>query len=293
MRITNMMQLNDALASQSRASQQMYELTNEATSGLKIASPSDDPAGYASVVSGDAQVAQLQARSTAITGATGDLNLADGALASAEDLMAQAKQIAIEAADGTQSASDRANSATQITQIAQQLVGLGNTQGSSGYIFGGTQTGSPPFSSTGAFTGNGGATQVEIATGVLVQSNASGADAFTAAGGRDVLGDLQNLASALSSNNVAGIQSSLDNIDAGSTQITNARVAAGISATTLQSSSAVISSSLTAVQTAVAGESNADIPTVYSELTQAQTSYESAISVNRQILAMFQATQGA
>ncbi len=290
MRITNLMQLTDALASQSRASQQVYDLTNQATTGLKINAPSDDPAGYASVVTSDAQISVLQARSKAISNAAGDLNLADGALSSAGDLMMKAKQLAITAADGSQSASDRAAAGAQINQIAQQLIGLANTQGASGYIFGGTKTDTPPFDAAGNFTGNAGVTQLEVANGVFTTSNASGANAFTAAGGRDVVGDLKNLATALSSNNVAAVQSSIANIDAGSNQLIAARADAGVAASTLQSSGDMISSALTSVQTSVANVSNADIPTVYSELTQAQTSYESAISVNKQLLAMFQAT---
>ena len=61
MRITSNMQLTDALASEARASQQVYDLTQEATSGLQINAPSDNPAGYASIVSGNAQIAILQA----------------------------------------------------------------------------------------------------------------------------------------------------------------------------------------------------------------------------------------
>jgi flagellar hook-associated protein 3 FlgL len=288
MRITNNMQLTDALASQARASQQMYDLTQQATSGLKINSPSDDPAGYASVVTANAQISVLQARSTAISTASGDLSLADGALSSAGDLLVQAKQIAIESADGSETATDRANSASQINQIVQQFVALGNTQGANGYIFGGTKTDTPPFDSSGNFTGNGGVMQVEVANGVVTQSNASGANAFTAAGGRNVIGDLQALATALTNNDIPTISASIDNLDADNNQVTAARVDAGGSASTLQSSSQVISSALVSVQTSAGNESNADIPTVYSELTQAQTSYEGALSVNRQILSMFQ-----
>jgi flagellar hook-associated protein 3 FlgL len=291
MRITDNMQLNDALASQASASSQMYGLTAEASSGLKINQPSDDPAGYATVSSLNAQISTLQARSSAVTAVAGDLNLANGALSSAAALLVQAQQIAVEASDGSQSASTRANSATQVNQIAQQMIGLANTQGANGYLFGGTNTSTPPFDANGNFSGNAGVTQVEIANGVTVQSNASGADAFTAAGGRNVIADLQNLATALSSNDVATIQSSVGNLTADNSQVVDAQVNVGVSAGTLQSSSEVMATALTTAQTSLANEQDADAPTVYSELTQVQTSYESAISVNRQILSMFQTEQ--
>ncbi len=288
MRITNGMILNDVLANQSRGSQQVAQLTQEASSGVKVGQPSDDPAAYGTVVSYNAQISIMTARGSAITSASNDLQLADGALSSATDLVTQAQQLATEAASGTEDASSRANMAAQANEIVSQMIAVGNTQGANGYIFGGTKTDTPPFDSTGAFNGNAESTQVEVANGVVTTSNASGALAFTAAGGRDVIGDLQALATALSGNDVAGIQASLTNLSADNSQIVDARVNAGDVAQQLQSSSAVITSSITTEQSALASVADVDIPTVYSQLTTAQASYENALSVNRQVLTMFQ-----
>jgi flagellar hook-associated protein 3 FlgL len=288
MRITNGMILNDVLANQSLGSQQVARLTQEASSGVKVGQPSDDPAAYGTVVSYNAQISIMTARGSAITSASNDLQLADGALSSATDLVTQAQQLATEAASGTEDASSRANMAAQANEIVSQMIAVGNTQGANGYIFGGTKTDTPPFDSTGAFNGNAESTQVEVANGVVTTSNASGALAFTAAGGRDVIGDLQALATALSGNDVAGIQASLTNLSADNSQIVDARVNAGDIAQQLQSSSAVITSSITTEQSALASVADVDIPTVYSQLTTAQASYENALSVNRQVLTMFQ-----
>jgi flagellar hook-associated protein 3 FlgL len=291
MRITNGMLLNDTLAGEARASLQTYQLTQEASSGQKINNPSDDPAGYATVVSTDAQISVLTARQAAMSKSGGDLSLADGVLSSASDLLVQAKSLATTGADGSHDANWRANAATQVNGIIQQMIALGNTQGANGYIFGGTKTQTPPFDAAGNFSGNGTATQMEVADGVLAQTNASGAQAFTAAGGRDVIGDLKALSTALSGNNVAGIQASMGVLDTDNSQVIDARVNAGVAAERLQSSSDVIANALTAEQAARANVADADVPTVYSELSAVQTSYESALSVNRQLLTMFQTEQ--
>ena len=86
MRITDGMRLNDALTSQARTSQQLYDLTQEASSGYKINSPSDDPAAYASVVSLESRMAVLQSRSTAATEASSNLSIADSVLSSISSL---------------------------------------------------------------------------------------------------------------------------------------------------------------------------------------------------------------
>src|SRR5262249_21020079 len=155
-----------------------------------VSAPSDDPAAYASITQRSAQMSVLQARSTAASRAAGDLDLAESTLDAASNIIVQVRQIAVEEANGTQDVTARANAAAQVTSLRQQLVALANTQGANGYLFGGTRTNAPPFDANGNFSGNGGLTHLEIADGVLAVSNASGANAFTAAGGRDVFGDL-------------------------------------------------------------------------------------------------------
>jgi flagellar hook-associated protein 3 FlgL len=286
MRITDGMRLNDALASEARTSEQLYNLTQEASSGYKINQPSDDPAGYASVVTIDARISSLQARATAATQASSDLSTADDVLSSGNDLLVQAKQIAISMANGTVDPSSRATAATQVDGLFQQLLAVANTQGANGYLFGGTATGTPPFDSTGNFVGNNGTTTIEVADGITAPTNVSGADAFTAAGGSNIFADLQSLSTALTSNNVAGITASIDQMTSDSNQLVAARVSAGTMTDRLQSSSTAISNALTNEQTDLANTQDADVAQVYSQFEASQTSYQSALSVTRQILSL-------
>jgi flagellar hook-associated protein 3 FlgL len=280
------MMLNDALLNETSVSSRLAQLTQQASSGVAVSQPSDDPAAYALIQQQDAQIGVVKARSSAASLAAGNLNLAESTLDSASSLIVQAKQIAVEAANGTQDAASRADSASQIASIFQQLVALGNTKGSSGYLFSGTLDQTPPFDASGAFQGNDGATQVEIADGVLATSNASGASAFTAAGGTDVFATVQALQTALTNNDVTGIQTSMSELDAANSQLIAARVDAGTDAGRLSSASSAMSTALTQMQANVAGVADADVPTTLSNLQATQTAYEAAIEVNKQVLSM-------
>lgn len=286
MRITDGMRLNDALASEARTSEQLYNLTQQASSGYKINQPSDDPAGYASVVTIESRIASLQARATAATQASSDLSTADDVLSSGNDLLVQAKQIAISMSNGSVDASSRATAATQVDGLFQQLLSVANTQGANGYLFGGTATGSPPFDASGNFVGNSGTTTIEVADGITAPTNVSGADAFTAAGGSDIFADLKNLSTALSSNNVPGITAAIDQMTSDASQLVAAQVSAGTMTDRLQSSSTAISNALTNEQTDLANTQDADVAQVYSQFEASQTSYQSALSVTRQILSL-------
>jgi flagellar hook-associated protein 3 FlgL len=292
MRITEAMMLNTALENQATASSTMAQLTQEASSGLRVAQPSDDPVAWSNIQQQDSTMSVLQARGSAATQAGGDLDLAESTLAQATDLLTQAQSIAVEGANGTETAASRANAATQVTSLTQQLVALANTRGSTGYLFGGTASNVPPFDASGVFHGNGGTTSVEIADGVTATSNASGADAFTAAGGTNVFAALEGLATALSSNDPAGIQASIGTLGTATTQLTAARIKTGLSASVLTSASTAIATAVTQIQVSVASEADADAPSTLSSLQAAQTSFQAAIDVNKEVLSASLAALG-
>lgn len=162
---------------------------------------------------------------------------------------------------------------------------MANTKGSSGYLFGGTATSTPPVDSSGTYQGNSGVTHVEIADGVLAASNADGAAAFSSAGGRDPFADLQAFATALSSNDVAGIQASIGNLQTSGAQILAARIDTGLSAGRLTSAATVMSNTITQLQLQQGNLADADAASTLSNLTAAQTAYQAAIEVNKQVLA--------
>jgi flagellar hook-associated protein 3 FlgL len=293
MRITESIRLNTALSGEQTASSRLNDLTRMSSTGVKVDAPSQDPAAYSRIVRADGQITLMTARQDTIDRAAGDLNLADTTLSSAGDLVQQAHSLALQMANGSMSASDRASAATQVQGIRSQLIAVANTKGTNGYIFGGTKTGTPPFDpTTGAFSGNNQVMNVEVADGVTAASNASGANAFTAAGGNDVLADLDNFATALSSNNLAGITSAISQLDADHSQVVGARVAVGITTDRLTSASDVIGNALVQVKTARSADADIDAPTVLSDLTATQTAYEQALSVTKQILSLSSFTSG-
>jgi flagellar hook-associated protein 3 FlgL len=278
--------MSSVLEGEARTTERMAQLSEMASSGLRVSQPSDDPAAYASIVDRNGQIATVKARTSAATTAGGDLDLAGNILDQATTLLQKARALAVEESNGTQSAASRADSATAVDAMVQQLLALGNTRGSSGYLFGGTNTGVPPFDAAGNYRGNAGVTHIEIADGVLAASNANGMQAFNAPGGRNVVADLQALSSALTTNNVAGIQTSIANLDASHTQMVAAQVNTGELADRLHSASTVMNGALTQMQISLASVADADFATTVSNLTATQTAYQAALQVNKQILSL-------
>jgi flagellar hook-associated protein 3 FlgL len=190
----------------------------------------------------------------------------------------------MQGANGSLSASDRTALANEVADLKQELVGLANTKGSQGYLFGGSKTGSPPFAASGAFSGDDTAHVIQLGTGSPTPVSASGASAFTAAGGRNVFADLDALAGALSANDPSAVSGTLDNLEASRKQIVGEQAKAGLTMNKLDSSDAALEQLQLSLNKSTDQVAAADPYEAYSQMTTLAQSLERAVTVSRQIL---------
>jgi len=287
MRVTDGMRHTSAREAQSASIERLQRATSQAVTGKRVSAPQDDPGGFARITRSSASIERWEARMQALSQAEGDSLIAESALASASDIVSRLKEISVQMADGTASADDRAVGAKEVTQLRQQLVDIGNMKGSTGYLFGGTRTDTAPFDVSGAFSGNDNAISIEMGDGITARKNASGAMAFTALGGRDILADAAALATALSTNDIAGVQAAIDNTEQGHTQLVHARADSGLAIDRMRMGQEVAAEASLVLQTARANDSEVDLTDAFSNLTRAQQSYERSIEISRRTLAMF------
>jgi flagellar hook-associated protein 3 FlgL len=172
----------------------------------------------------------------------------------------------------------------QVKNIKDQLIGVANTKGATGYVFGGLQTQSKPFDDSGVFSGDDQSHMVDIGNSTPTAVNASGAQAFTVAGGRDVFADLDTLYTALSTNDVAGVSGTLDNLDSSRSQITQAQAATGVVINRLDASDSVLSAANLSTQKSTQEVGAADPSQAYSNLTQLNNSLQQSVSVAKSVL---------
>ncbi len=286
MRVTETMKLSGLMANNAESASRLHDASARASSGKRVRGPADDPGAFAQIARYEGAIATYESRKVAVDRAADDLAFAEGALASAADLMARARELAVQMADGAVAPADRAIAAKEVTQIRQQLVGIANSRSGEGYVFGGSRVDVPPFDAAGAFVGNDVAIPVEVAEGVRVRQNASGAQAFTAAGGRDILQDLDAFVTALSTNDVAGVSAMVGHMASGHGQITAARSEVGLTLDRLRMASTAAHAGRDAILRARAGVEELDATEAYLGLTRAQQAYERSLEVTRKLLSI-------
>ena len=144
-----------------------YALQNQASTGLKIQSPSDDPSAMQDTLNEltdkAAQTQYSSNISTLQTRATSIYNVME----SLQTISSRASEIATSAGNPTNSQADLNNYANQVQQLIQQAAQLMNTKdaASGQYLFGGTNSTQAPYTTTTDASGN--------ITGVTYHGNSS------------------------------------------------------------------------------------------------------------------------
>jgi len=121
-----------SLVAQTNLNNTQNKLNNAITqlsSGLRINSAMDDPAGLQIATAMQAQVNGMNQGVTNANAAISMAQVADGAMGSVTNMLQQMRTLAVEAANGTNTGSGDANLQAEFTQLAQQINNtLGNTQ---------------------------------------------------------------------------------------------------------------------------------------------------------------------
>lgn len=179
MRITNNMLSQNLLSNLETSQNQMYDLQNQISSGLKLTKPSDDPIGVAKAINLNtnlSSVAQWQKNSSQ---ALSFMSTTDGAMGDITSMVQQIRTLTVQAADDVNQGDARLDIKAEVDQITQQLQTVANTQMGNKYIFGGTNTTTQPFSSSGStWAGNDSPINFTVGNNVTIDISVDGNKLF-------------------------------------------------------------------------------------------------------------------
>ena len=192
---------------QSQANEQ--QLSAQLSSGVRVNSLSDDPLAAGENVLLLNQIQRDDSFTQTSSLVQGQLQVADSALGGVVSQLTQAISLATGANNGTLNGSDLKSISNQLAGIRDEVVALANTSYQGQYIFGGSQTGTIPFSlstgnpATASYNGDGTINYLVTPNGQRIQLNVPGNQIFTATGSTDVLGVLNQLVADFASGQAA------------------------------------------------------------------------------------------
>jgi flagellar hook-associated protein 3 FlgL len=284
MRVTETLRFDLISRRLSTLRSQYQQTALEASTGQRVNAPSDDPVAAAEASRVRASLAQVQGNQRTVDLVKGDVAMAEAALAQAGDVFQRAREIAMSGANGANGTDQRQALAIEANQLISQVIEIANAKGSQGYLFSGTRVDTPAFDATGAFTGNDAQHLVQTGTGDPIAVNVSGAQAFTAMGGRDVIQDLRDLVAGLQANDIDAVRGTLDGLQASSDQINRERSHSGLILNRLELSENILSQADLDLSKREADVVSADPAQTFSRLSQLEGAINNSVTVGKRLL---------
>ena len=285
MRITsNMIAAQQMTALQSNIAL-LQQANEQVTTGKRINQASDDPAASMSVMNSGSALRALEQYQTNVKRAANRVDLEDQVLSQLGDLVTRAKELAVAQSSGTASDSSRAIANDEIKQLFQQIVDLGNTKFGSEYLFGGDQSETAPFASSGAgatldftTTGPQGQRSINIGDGQAIAPTHDGKQVFIDTGVLDAVKDLaRSLDSTSPTYGNAGIQAAMSKLDSAFNSVQGIVGDTGAMGTRLDTAGQNLDALKSNLTTFKSDLEDVDVETAMTTLTNRQIAYQAAL----------------
>lgn len=182
MRISTATFQSNAVSQMDALEEALQKTQTQLSTGQRIQSAADDPAGMAQVNQMNVQISASTQFVTNSNTAQTNLQLEEQALTNASNIMQNANTLAVEANNSGLSPANKADIAAQLQQDLQSLISIANsTDGNGNYLFGGFANTSAPFTQSGgvvSYNGTGQVTQVQISLNQSISTGDTGTAAF-------------------------------------------------------------------------------------------------------------------
>lgn len=278
--------LPDLLLSVQQSRRNLDTATKQLSTGKKVNSLADDAAAVAQLVHNHDQAGQddqfLKNQSTLQS----EFQVADSTLSNVVQALTRAISIGTQGANGTLNSGDRQAIAAEVQGLANQLASFANASYQGAYIFAGTAVTTQPFTVNQAtlaatYNGNANTTSVQLSNGNSISTNVPGSQIFLNGSG-SVFDAIQNLYTSLQSNtNIAG---AVTQVQDALSQVNTQRVFYGNALNQINLSENFLNQDKVNLSTQENSLIGADPATAASDLSQAQTAYQSELAATARIL---------
>jgi len=286
MRITGSRLIDLAAASTTRNQTAVGTVSAELSSGLRVTTPSDDPAAWLAAQRVKLRQALSQGTGAAVTTSRDRLQVTDNSLASIGDVVSQIRTLAIQGASDTYNANNRAGLGAEVQGLFLAGLDSVNAQSNDGeFLLAGNASLTAPFDAAGVYHGDANVRSVPSNGSVTGGVTVSGAS-LTAAHGVDVMPLLSRVATALTNNDMPTLLAALPDLATAVKQISLARSQGGAAMNALDQTTAartVLEQDMTA---AISRYTELDSVSAASDLAKASQSLEVSRAVTSHIITL-------
>ncbi|MCC7381336.1 MAG: hypothetical protein IT384_05875 [Deltaproteobacteria bacterium] len=275
------------LASRAMREQQsrVGEASAQLSSGARVRVASEDPAAWAEATRARAEAVLRRGESSALGRASDRLGESEAVLASVSESLSRALELSVQLGNDTYSPADRARAAEEVRGLSQALMTLVNSKDGLGEpLFAGAAIDGPAFDASGAYVGDADPRAIATMDGQLVSTALTG---DRLASGVNPFAILDQLATALASNDGAAVRSLVGDLQGTVGQAADAQATVGEYRARIQGALDAQGALLTQIDQRTARLVGADPIAAASDLAKAAGGVEAARAAAETILSAF------
>jgi flagellar hook-associated protein 3 FlgL len=208
MRVANKSIYDSVKFNLANISEELNKANEIATTGKQINNLSDDPVGLTQSLNIRSALSNIEQMGRNISYGNSWLTASESALTNVQNIISDTKALCVQMASATIGADQRASAAISVQNMLDEIVSLANTDVSGNYIFAGSKTDTIPFDQAGGYNGDSNAFAIKISKNSTMEIGSAGDEVFGT-----VFDTLDDLKTALQSNDVGGIQDAMDKLD--------------------------------------------------------------------------------
>jgi flagellar hook-associated protein 3 FlgL len=294
MRITQSMMATNVLNNLSNDLQSMQTAENQLSTELAVTKPSDNPLATSQIMSLNTSISMQGMYYSNMQSASSFLSTTDNALSDMVSSLQQVRSLVVEGANGTENSTDLQTLGGQVNQIIAQTVQTGNAINGSQYVFGGTQTTTPPLATTTdasgnitavTYQGNDGQINYEVAQGVQMTVNTNGAALFQVTGGSsNVFNTLISIKNDMLNDDTTDLSGMLSQIDDITTNVQSQQAVVGAKEDRLTSAMTRNQNDKTSMTSALSNLQDVDTAQASVEFSEKSNVYQAALETAAKVL---------
>lgn len=282
-RITQRSLSNSTLAGLQANLARLQATQAKLSSGRAIGRPSDSPTGTMAALRLRADLNRYTQLDRNADDGMARLGTADNALTDGLAILREVRDAVLQGANGSLGPNEREALAAQVDGLRSSLLAVANTKYLQQPVFAGTSGTNTAYDSSGTYQGNDGAMTRTIAPGVKVTVNATGEEAFGAAGD-DIFTVLGNIAGDLRNNPGALTSVHLGDLDAGYLRMQNALASVGSRYHQIEIMQGRNQANQLESQNQLSEVEGVDLPSTMVELQLQEVAYQAALGATAKAL---------
>ncbi len=252
-------------------------IEEQAVTGMVFNRPSDAPQLVGQVDRLQATKLDQGVFETNSSQALAQLDQLDSTLGQIHDALTRARELAVQGSSDLSNAEQRGYISQEVGSLRDSVLDAANVDFAGRYLFAGTNWDSAPFDSAGAYVGSTDVPSVRVGDDSWVQTGRDGSAVFS--GAVDVFGVLDAFQTALESDDTAGIQAALDDLDGALDQVMAARADVGNDARMAEDAGSLADSLSSEIESRMDSLLSADPAETYTRLSELRQAYETALQV--------------